>query len=311
MIFIGYRRDDSPGDVGRLHERLVDAFGAEQVFRDIDNLLPGVEFAKRISTALDGCRVFLAVIGPRWLDARGASGTRRLIEEHDFVRTEIETALERNIEVIPVLLGGAALPTREALPQSIRTLSDRHVLSIRHDPDFRGDMGKLIGCLKAHGFSPGSPASRSELWSARSNTRDVEELRRFEETFVGTAEAFYARRRRDYVNSWNEICVGDYDLTALENWLYEKINGFELTRHGGRFDGVRMVRLPRALTPGEHDQLWNLLCSVLEKVDHFLDSKPDADLCTDATRLKSRVFEIADLVDPHISLAYEHARNNP
>ncbi|SHL15697.1 hypothetical protein SAMN05216428_101271 [Nitrosospira sp. Nsp11] len=47
-IFISYRRDDSAASAGRLYDRLAHHFGKEQVFRDLDAIAPGAEFAKVI-----------------------------------------------------------------------------------------------------------------------------------------------------------------------------------------------------------------------------------------------------------------------
>ena len=44
-IFISYRREDSAGYAGRLHEELQERLGAGHVFRDVDTLQPGQDFA--------------------------------------------------------------------------------------------------------------------------------------------------------------------------------------------------------------------------------------------------------------------------
>src|SRR5438552_2723010 len=41
-VFIAYRWKDSPGHAGRLGERLIAAFGAGQVFKDVEALPPGL-----------------------------------------------------------------------------------------------------------------------------------------------------------------------------------------------------------------------------------------------------------------------------
>jgi hypothetical protein len=47
-IFISYRREDSAGYAGRLHEELAERFGAGEVFRDVDNLRAGQDFEDAI-----------------------------------------------------------------------------------------------------------------------------------------------------------------------------------------------------------------------------------------------------------------------
>ena len=51
-IFVCYRREDSAPYAGRLHDRLVPAFGRENVFMDIDTLTPGVDFDEEIRRTL-------------------------------------------------------------------------------------------------------------------------------------------------------------------------------------------------------------------------------------------------------------------
>jgi len=40
-IFISYRCDDSLGATGRLYQRLVEDFGADSVFIEVDGIAPG------------------------------------------------------------------------------------------------------------------------------------------------------------------------------------------------------------------------------------------------------------------------------
>ena len=45
-IVINYRRGDDPGFAGRLFDRLEEAFTAERIFIDIDNIEPGLDFVR-------------------------------------------------------------------------------------------------------------------------------------------------------------------------------------------------------------------------------------------------------------------------
>ena len=69
-VFLSYRRDDSSDYAGRLHEGLAHEVGADRVFVDVDSIEPGGDFVRAIEEALDRCHALLALIGPRWLDAR-------------------------------------------------------------------------------------------------------------------------------------------------------------------------------------------------------------------------------------------------
>jgi len=78
------------------------------------------------------CDVFLAVIGPNWLDAKDDDGRRRFDNPADFVTIEITAALARNIRVIPVLVDGARTPKTDKLPDSIKPLVRRNAVEVRN-----------------------------------------------------------------------------------------------------------------------------------------------------------------------------------
>ena len=105
-IFINYRREDSTGTATRLHDRLAQEFGRENLFEDV----VGVDLKARLNNQVAACQVFLTVIGPNWLDAKDEAGQRRLHHPDDFVAVEIAAALARNICIIPVLVDGARMP---------------------------------------------------------------------------------------------------------------------------------------------------------------------------------------------------------
>jgi hypothetical protein len=57
MIFINYRREDSKGITGRLHDRLATAFGWKNLFMDVDSIPPGFDFVRHIPILVDGARM--------------------------------------------------------------------------------------------------------------------------------------------------------------------------------------------------------------------------------------------------------------
>lgn len=85
----------------------------------------------------------LAVIGRQSVNARDQSGYRRLDQVNDFTRLEIETALRRNIPVIPILIHGTEMPRPNELPASIQELCFRQGRPIRSDL-FHEDMASLV-----------------------------------------------------------------------------------------------------------------------------------------------------------------------
>src|SRR5438105_12905308 len=104
-VFISYRRTDSGGYAGRIFDRLVEEFGKDRVFRDVDTIDGGTRFRDEIAKQLDTCKVVLVVIGPTWVDARDELGRHRLENAEDWVRIEVSTALGHNVCVIPVTVG--------------------------------------------------------------------------------------------------------------------------------------------------------------------------------------------------------------
>ena len=158
-VFICYRRDDSADVTGRIYDRLAEHFGREQVFKDVDSIPLGVDFRTHLAAVVGACDIVIAVIGNRWL-AAGSEGQRRLGDD-DFVRIELEAALQRQIPVVPVLVGGARLPSAGDVPASLAALVYRQGLAVRPDPDFHRDVDRLIHGLE-HGrrtvSSPRAPA---------------------------------------------------------------------------------------------------------------------------------------------------------
>ena len=56
-ISLSYRRLDSQDITGRIFDRLAQRFGRERVFRDIDNIRPGIDFRTQIAAALEQTQV--------------------------------------------------------------------------------------------------------------------------------------------------------------------------------------------------------------------------------------------------------------
>lgn len=149
-IFIGYRRDDTADVAGRIYDAMAQRFGRQRVFKDVDNIGPGVDFGDYIKSVLPRCRVALVLIGPQWLDSKDESGRRRIDDDHDWVRLEIETALAiPGLLVVPVLVNGARMPRGEEVPESLAPLLRRNAAIIRRDPDFHDDVERLAAAIRA------------------------------------------------------------------------------------------------------------------------------------------------------------------
>jgi hypothetical protein len=167
-IFISYRRDDARADAGRLARDLQTRLTGTRIFRDIDTIEPGVDFVTAIEKAVGSSAAVLAIIGPRWLSATDTSGTRRLDNPDDIVRIEIEMALQRDVRIIPLLVGGASMPSSADLPPPLAKLARRnaHELSeSRWDYDVQKlaqSLATILGVKFAPDMTSATPAPVSE-----------------------------------------------------------------------------------------------------------------------------------------------------
>jgi len=146
-IFLNYRREDTGWAAGRLFDRLSHRFGKDQVFKDIDSIRLGDDFVDAITSAVGSCDVLLALIGDRWLSIIDRDGQRRLDDDNDFVRLEIEAALTRNVRVIPILVEGARMPRSADLPASMAKLVRRQALKLNPDQEFESGVERLFRAL--------------------------------------------------------------------------------------------------------------------------------------------------------------------
>jgi tetratricopeptide (TPR) repeat protein len=168
-IFINYRRDDSIGMAGRLHDRLAHTFGRARLFMDVDHIPAGTDFVAHLNSQVAECEVILVVIGPNWLGVKDENGGRRLDDPDDFVAIEIAGALARDIRVIPVLVDGARMPKASELPDSLKPLARRHAVDVRH-AHFGHDAEALVARMREvlcdHAAGPGRWRVRAAIGAA-------------------------------------------------------------------------------------------------------------------------------------------------
>lgn len=177
-IFISYRRSDSDYVTGHVYEKLRSHFGQSVIFKDTHAIPLGQDFRECIRQALDDSRVLLVVIGARWLDA-----LRQRTDEgqHDWVREELETALDREdrMPIIPVLIEGVTMPKEEALPENLKELIYRNAAQVRPALDFDQDIALLIqgleGILSVSGSAKLSRGQQLELDRFRAEMVDREQ----------------------------------------------------------------------------------------------------------------------------------------
>ena len=141
---------------GRIYDRLRAHFGNDAVFMDIDSISFGEDFREHIDAAVGQCDVVLAVIGPKW--AGEVDAHRRLDDLRDFVRIELESALHRNLRVIPILIDHAMMPGETDLPPSLARLAFRNAIDVDQGRDFHPHVDRLIRGIGFH-FQKSSTAT--------------------------------------------------------------------------------------------------------------------------------------------------------
>jgi hypothetical protein len=150
-IAISYRREDTGWITGRIFDRLKSHYDGgisdedkkSIVFLDYDSTPLGADFREYIRGVFDNCDILLAIIGPHWIGDEGR-GSPRIMRDDDWVRIEIDTALKKNIPVVPILIDRTPMPSKESLPEDIQNLVYRQAAIIDSQIDFNSHMERLI-----------------------------------------------------------------------------------------------------------------------------------------------------------------------
>lgn len=129
-IFISYRRADlSEDQVNVVHEGLEKEFGDDSVFLDISDIHSGAKWKQVLNEAGTGAKICLVMIGKDWLE-KDKQGQYRIQNPDDWVRKEIEYAIEKNLHIIPTLINGGELPAKSEVPESIHLMFDSQTMTL-------------------------------------------------------------------------------------------------------------------------------------------------------------------------------------
>jgi hypothetical protein len=179
-VFISYRRSDAPSATRQLAEALKLRFGSEEVFFDTRDVSAGSEWRNDAVQRVKESDVVLAIVGPRWFAVTEERMQRSKLDPsvEDVMRLEIETAFQHGRIVIPVLVDGAEMPPREALPRPFRPLADVQAQMLRHiswDRDVEA-LAEALGHV-ARRFRPARPPYELPVrQSGRSGRTDTERI---------------------------------------------------------------------------------------------------------------------------------------
>ena len=138
------------------------------MFIDVDAIRLGSRFDDAIVRAVASCDVLIALIGRSWLDASAREGAARLADPEDYVRREIEAAIQEGVVVVPVCVQGARFPARHELPATLVGLTERQGFELR-DATWQDDVAGLLRRLGSESVSRGPDAAGSRPRSTRRN----------------------------------------------------------------------------------------------------------------------------------------------
>lgn len=171
-LFISYRRVDGAHAAQRVRACMQAKFGTDAVFIDRD-IPPGTDWAQYLRDRLAEASDVVVLVGDaflRELRRRGGPARGTPVED-DWLKTEIETSLQLNKTIYPVIIGRLDMPDGHALPESIRGLAAAQAVYAR-EPAFDAAMSVLAGTIAArHGWiepDPGPAAgAASRAWGGR------------------------------------------------------------------------------------------------------------------------------------------------
>lgn len=131
-----------------IDQKLCQAFGTDRVFRSSRAMRGGTLFPATLKAEASDCAVMVVVIGKHWLAEK--DGVRRIDEQGDWVRKEIEFALAGARPVIPILTGSRPrLSADDRLPASIGELVDRQSLRFNYQSAER-DLVHIVDEVRPH-----------------------------------------------------------------------------------------------------------------------------------------------------------------
>jgi hypothetical protein len=91
--------------------------------------------------------VLVALIGRQWTTVTDEQGHRRLDDPDDYVRFEVQAALERGVRVIPVLVDGAKPPRQQQLPAGLQQLAGLNAFELSTSR-YAYDAGRLLDLIR-------------------------------------------------------------------------------------------------------------------------------------------------------------------
>src|SRR6516165_10153847 len=96
QIFISYRREESRWLSRSIYDRLVQRFGRNRVFMDVDTINPGVDFVDAIEKQVASCEVLIESTIEKVLDEAEAARRRRAETERQTAKLQAAELARRS-----------------------------------------------------------------------------------------------------------------------------------------------------------------------------------------------------------------------
>ncbi|MGB8194696.1 MAG: toll/interleukin-1 receptor domain-containing protein, partial [Chitinophagaceae bacterium] len=135
-IFISYRRADGISEAKLLRSLFEKELGANKIFLDTSTTSAGEKWQQAIINAIRNAKVVIVFIGPCW---KGENNINRLLEDDDWVRIELETALQNSsTKIFPLFYlpsnqkdyDYSTCLSKSSLPASLHSLALHQAVSI-------------------------------------------------------------------------------------------------------------------------------------------------------------------------------------
>jgi hypothetical protein len=158
-VFLSYRHAGAAADARLLYDHLARHLGDGNVFLNVINLQPGMNWLQAIDREGAGAGVLVALIDTTWT-ATTTDRTRAALLDPvpDIVTREIAFALRRGstAHVLPVLIDDARMPEARELPRAIQALASIQAVPLRH-AQFDRDLAHIIEVIEGLPGQPPAP----------------------------------------------------------------------------------------------------------------------------------------------------------
>lgn len=148
LAFLNYRRDDTGAAAQAIYAQMKVNFGSGQLFMDVNSIPIGGAWPDYLRQRVESASGLVVLIGRDWLRVADEYGRRRIDLPGDWVASEIRTALERQMPIVPVLVGeDVRALSPDALPESLASLAFKQVTYLR-PKSWVQDIAQLIATVK-------------------------------------------------------------------------------------------------------------------------------------------------------------------